>query len=139
MRFFYLVVAVLLVGCSAISENILQDKAGAGYELLVEIPYKGSGGGSFKYYIAPESKYEQNIDSVSPVHKTVQTTKVMVVSVAKAYPHGGVKYTTNGYACDQPPGTTFTKRTQTSKDWDPRFEIAPFGTANWHIWKAVCK
>ncbi|GHA71942.1 hypothetical protein GCM10009007_11090 [Formosimonas limnophila] len=135
---FYIILVLSLTGCAAISENILQDKPSAGYEPVVEIAYKGSGGGMFKYYIAPESKYEHKIDSINSVHKNIETTTVMVVSVAKSFPHGGVQYYTKGYACMQQPGTTFTKRTQSSKDWDPRFQIAPFGTADWHIWKTIC-
>ncbi|TDR32982.1 hypothetical protein DFR44_10131 [Hydromonas duriensis] len=105
----------------------------------MEVPYNGSGGGAFKYYIAPESKYEHRIDSVNPVNRGVDTVKVMVVSIAKSFPHGGVEYFTKAYACSQQPGTTFTKINKASNDWDPRFQISPYGTVDWRIWNNVCK
>ena len=123
-------------GCSAID---LSDKPMEGYQFVVEKPYTGSGGGSFKYYIAPESKHEEVVLSKGSVTQQVESIRFTVVSVAKAYPHGGVKYYVEGYGCNQAPGTVISKRNTSSQDWDPRFQITPYGTPAWHIWNAVCK
>lgn len=124
--------ACLLTSCAYVDAS---DSPMDGYVFVVSRAYKGTS--SYKYYVAPESKSKVKLISRAPVTDALETIDLTTVSIAKAWPQGGVKYYTSGFACDLDPGTVVPKKSD-SDDWDVRYEMAPYGTVDWRIWKFVC-
>lgn len=123
----------LLTSCAYVDSS---DNPMEGYVFVVERAYKGAS--SYKYYVAPESKSKIKLITKAPVTNTLETIDLTTVSIGKAWPQGGVKYYTEGFACNLEPGTVVPKKSD-SDDWDIRYEIAPYGTVDWKIWKFVCE
>jgi hypothetical protein len=132
--------ALTAATCSACVSSYKPEEPRAGYIFLTSVPFKSanlSPDGSFRYFIAPASKSKITLESRSPVSNEIQKIEVSTISYAKSWPHGGVQYFVQGYACEMDAGTYVPKKSN-SNDWDTRFQTEPFGSATWQIWKYVC-
>ena len=132
-------IAFLVASCASAYKS---DIPTAGYEYITSTPYEPKNKatithGSFKYYVAPKSKAKIKLDTRNDLTGNIEQINLTTISVAKAWPHGGVRYYVQGFACDLEAGTYVPKKGN-SNDWDNRFQTEPYESVTWNIWKYVC-
>ena len=105
----------------------------SGYEYIA----KSSSG--HKWYVAPASKANIQIEGRNPVTGKVEVNTFTAMSIFIASPYGGdTEYKVEAFACGLLPGT-FAKQRGDNRGWDDRYTTDAYGTIRWQIWNYVCK